>query len=98
MQEANYTLKGSKFSMKIFVVINRETYTGSGDGRTLTLEEINPRDSIRDVKTKIEYWTGIHPYVQVLYFAGQVLGDDRTLADLDIMDESTLHLVFPNLW
>ena len=81
MQEANYALKGSKFNMKIFVII-RETYTDSGDGRTITLEEINPWDSIWDVKTKIEYWTGIHPGLQVLYFGGQVLGDDRTLADL----------------
>ena len=78
--------------MKIFVVLNGET------NRTITLEGINPWDSIWDVKTKIEYWTGIHPGRQVLYFAGQVLGDDRTLAELNIMDESTLHLVFPNLW
>ena len=81
--------------MKIFVI-------WSGDHHhhhhTITLEGINPWDSIWDVKTKIEYWTGIHPYVQVLYFAGQVLGDDRTLTELNIMDESTLHLVFPNLW
>ena len=85
--------------MKIFVIwIGWQYHHPGADGSTITLEWINPWDSIWDVKTKIEYWTGIHPYVQVLYFAGQVLGDDRTLTELNIMDESTLHLVFPNLW
>ena len=84
--------------MKIFVIWSGETYPGRGDGSTVTLEWINPWDSIWAVKTKIEYWTGIHPYVQVLSFAGQVLGNDRTLTELNIMDESTLHLVFPNMW
>ena len=81
--------------MKIFVIWSGETYPGRGDGSTVTLEWINPWDSIWAVKTKIEYWTGIHPHVQVLYFAGQVLENDRTLTDLNIMDQSTLHLVFP---
>ena len=76
--------------MKIFVIM--------AGPRTLTLEGINPRDSIWDVKTKISWWIPVHPHVQVLYFAGQVLGDDRTLAELNIMDESTLHLVFPDWW
>ena len=92
--------------MKIFVIYSGpwdgSTITGSGDGSgdgsTITLERINPSDSIWDVKTKISWWIPVHPHVQVLYFAGQVLGDDRTLAELNIMDESTLHLVFPNLW
>ena len=92
--------------MKIFVIYSGRwdgsTITGSGDGSgdgsTITLERILPCDSIWDVKTKISWWIPVHPHVQVLYFAGQVLGDDRTLAELNIMDESTLHLVFPNLW
>ena len=77
--------------MKIFVILNGETFTGIG--RTVTLEEIEPSDSIQSVKTKIEATEGIPPAEQTLYFAGQVLGDDKTLADFNITDESTLHLV-----
>ena len=92
--------------MKIFVIYSGRwdgsTITGSGDGSgdgsTITLERLLPCDSIWDVKTKISWWIPVHPHVQVLSFAGQVLGNDRTLAELNIMDESTLHLVFPNLW
>ena len=79
--------------MKIFVILNGETFTGIG--RTVTLEEIEPSDSIQSVKTKIEATVGIPPAEQVLYLNGQaqVLGDDKTLSDFNITDESTLHLV-----
>ena len=89
--------------MKIFVILNGETFTGIG--RTVTLEEIEPSDSIQSIKTKIEATEGIPPAEQTLYFAGQVcvscggqvLGDDKTLADFNITDESTVHLVGKNL-
>ena len=79
--------------MKIFVNLKAERFTSIG--RTVTLEEIEPSDSIQSVKTKIEAKIGIPPAEQVLYIAGsgQVLGDDKTLADFNITDESTLHLV-----
>ena len=81
--------------MKIFVILNGETFTGIG--RTVTLEEIEPSDSIQSIKTKIEATEGIPPAEQTLYFAGQVLGNDQTLADFNITDESTVHLVGKNL-
>ena len=81
--------------MKIFVILNWPSFTGIG--RTVTLEEIEPSDSIHSVKTKIEATEGIPPAEQVLYFDGQVLGDDKTLSDFNITDDVVLNcLVLEN--
>ena len=61
------------------------------DGKTITLE-VEPSDTVKNVKAKIQEKEEIPPDQQILYLASLLLEGGRTLSDYDIQQGYLLRL------
>eukprot|EP00617_Octactis_speculum_P004996 CAMPEP_0185791254 /NCGR_PEP_ID=MMETSP1174-20130828/158269_1 /TAXON_ID=35687 /ORGANISM="Dictyocha speculum, Strain CCMP1381" /LENGTH=123 /DNA_ID=CAMNT_0028486179 /DNA_START=431 /DNA_END=802 /DNA_ORIENTATION=- len=90
---ADYDVKeDSTFHMVLRLRGGMQLFVKTLDGKTVTVDA-EEEDTIEDIKNRIMEKEGVPTDQQRLIFGGKQLEGQKTLADYDVKEDSTFHMV-----
>ena len=87
---SDYSIKNDS-TLKVYHIF--QIFAKTLTGKTITINNIEPYDTVEELKCKIQDKEGIPPDYQRIILGGKQLEDNKTLADYNIQRNSSLYLV-----